>query len=66
MSSNLWVGTRGLALHLEVLGGFLAIAAGNQLVGDLLTFDQGRQARALDGGDVHEGVLAPGIRSMKP
>src|ERR1044071_1317332 len=40
----------------------LAVAAGFELVRDLLAFAEGRQARALDGGDVDERVLAAVIR----
>jgi hypothetical protein len=43
---------------LEVGRRLLAIAAGLQLVADLLALGEGGQARALDGGNVDECVLA--------
>src|SRR3569623_818831 len=46
----------------EVRGRHLAVAAGFEVVGDLLAFAEARKPGALDGGDVDEGVLAAIIR----
>jgi hypothetical protein len=45
-------------LHdLKVFRGFLAVAAGLQVILHLLAFAQAAQAGPLDGGDMDEGVL---------
>src|ERR1700749_657977 len=44
--------------RLEVHGGLLAVAAGLEVVADLLPLIEGVEAAALDGGDVDERVLA--------
>src|SRR5690606_18571580 len=58
------IGMRGLE-SLQVHGGLLAVAAGLELVGDLLALAEGRQARPLDGRDVDESVLATADRLDK-
>jgi hypothetical protein len=48
---------------LQVTGGLLSAAlVGLHLVRDLLTFNEAGHARALDGGDVDEGILPAVVR----